>query len=288
MDQLNFDREAGSRPGMSSYEDYTRTSKNYDRTREPVGTEVILGCLAMARTPLHRMTLLDAGCGTGNYSLALLPHVGKIEAVDLNPGMIEVAREKLSEGEVSFHNARIDDLPFDDGSLGGAMINQVLHHLPDDPSEGFPTHRAVIRDLARVIEAGGVLTVNTCSREQLENGYWYYHLIPEARAELTRRYVPLDELAEIMADSGFEYRGRFVPVDAVVQGEAYPDPSGPLRQEWRDGDSIWSLLSDEALRRTLSEVRRMDERDELEGFVSRHDAARQRVGQVSILYAIKR
>ena len=37
---------------------------------------------------------LDAGCGTGNYSKAMLGYVGRIEAVDLNPGMLEVASRK--------------------------------------------------------------------------------------------------------------------------------------------------------------------------------------------------
>ena len=62
---------------MSSYENYTETSKNYDRTREPVGTEVIVGCMAHAPVPLHETTVLDAGCGTGSYSAALLGYVGK-------------------------------------------------------------------------------------------------------------------------------------------------------------------------------------------------------------------
>ncbi len=42
------------------------------------------------------MVVLDAGCGTGSYSQALLDHVDKIEAVDLNPGMLEVAVQKLA------------------------------------------------------------------------------------------------------------------------------------------------------------------------------------------------
>ena len=46
---------------MSSYEDYTRTSGNYDKTREPVGTEILVGCFAHAPVPLDRTVVLDAG-----------------------------------------------------------------------------------------------------------------------------------------------------------------------------------------------------------------------------------
>ncbi|MGH3089322.1 MAG: class I SAM-dependent methyltransferase [Rubrobacteraceae bacterium] len=269
---------------MSSYENYTKTSKNYDKTREPVGTEVIVGCLAMARTPLSEMVLLDAGCGTGNYSVALLPHVKKIEAVDVNPGMISVASRKLSGGNVSFHESRIDELPFDDESLDGAMINQVLHHLPDETSDGFPAHRATIREVSRVLKPGGVLTINTCSREQLSAGYWYYSLIPEATEELRSRYAPLEVLVEILEDCGFERRGRFAPTGATVQGESYFDPRGPLKEEWRDGDSAWSLASEAELEHALSRVRSIEEPEE---YIARKDARRPEIGQVTVLYAVR-
>jgi ubiquinone/menaquinone biosynthesis C-methylase UbiE len=64
--------------------------------REPVGTEIFVGCFAHAPVPLNRTVVLDAGCGTGNYSDALLHYVGRIEAVDMNAGMLEVATRKLA------------------------------------------------------------------------------------------------------------------------------------------------------------------------------------------------
>lgn len=272
---------------MSSYEDYGRTSKNYDKTREPVGTEVIVGCMATAsETPLSEMVILDAGCGTGNYSVALLPHVKKIEAVDMNPGMIEVASRKFSGGNISFHEAPIDDLPFESESFDGVMINQVLHHLSENGGD-FSAHRGVIAEFARVLKPGGVLTINTCSQEQLRHGYWYYALIPSAARSLWRRYAPLDALVGILGESGLEYRGRFAPTDATVQGEAYFDARGPLDGEWRDGDSAWSLVADGELEYALSEVEDMERHGELEEYVARNDSRRTDVGQISILHAIK-
>ena len=48
---------------MSAYEDYTAVSADYDRTRIPIGIEIILGCLAASGRPLTSLHLLDAGCG---------------------------------------------------------------------------------------------------------------------------------------------------------------------------------------------------------------------------------
>ena len=272
---------------MSSYEDYTSTSSNYDKTREPVGTEILVGCFAHAPVPLDRAVVLDAGCGTGSYSNALLRYVGRIEAVDLNEDMLEVASRKLAWAgdRVSFHSSRIDELPFEDASLDGVMINQVLHHLPDDASEGFPAHREAFREFARVLKPGGVLTVSTCSQEQLRAGYWHYHLIPEAADALRSRYVPLDELVEILEDSGLDHRGSFVPTDATVQGKSYFDTRGPLSEEWRDGDSVWSLVDEARLKRALSRIRRLDERGELETYAARNDALRPHIGQATVVFA---
>jgi SAM-dependent methyltransferase len=272
---------------LSSYEDYTRKSDNYDKTREPVGTEIFVGCFAHAPVPLNRTVVLDAGCGTGNYSDALLHYVGRIEAVDMNAGMLEVAARKLAWAgdRITFHSSRIEELPFEDATLDGVMINQVLHHLPDEASKGYPAHRRVFREFARVLKSGGVLTVNTCSQEQLRRGYWHYGLIPEAADALRNRYAPLDELMEILDDCGFSRRGGFVPIDATVQGESYFDPRGPLSKEWRDGDSVWSLVTEDRLDRALSLIRRLDERGELEAYVARNDAWRPYIGQATILFA---
>ena len=282
--------------GISSYEDYTRKSENYDKTRRPVGTEIMVGCLAHAGasldTAMGRMEILDAGCGTGNYSLAVLDHVGRIEAVDLNPGMLSVASEKLSgavsEGRISFNSARIDELPFEDERFDGVMINQVLHHLPDDPAMGFPEHRGVFRELARVLKPGGALVVNTCSQEQLLHGYWHYGLIRKAADALRSRYAPLDELTELLDDCGFEHRGNFAPTDAAVQGESYFDPHGPLKEEWRDGDSVWSLVDEDSLEHALARIRSLDKRGELEAYVAYNDARRPSIGQVTVIYASRR
>jgi SAM-dependent methyltransferase len=272
---------------MSSYEDYTSTSSNYDKTREPVGTEILVGCFAHAPVPLDRAVVLDAGCGTGSYSNALLRYVGRIEAVDLNEDMLEVASRKLAWAgdRVSFHSSRIDELPFEDASLDGVMINQVLHHLPDEATEGFPVHRRVFREFARVLKPGGVLTVSTCSHEQLRRGYWHYQLIPEAADALRSRYVPLDELLEILDDSGLTHRGCFVPTDATVQGGAYFDPHGPLNKEWRDGDSIWSLVTEDRLDQALSRIRKLDARGDLKTYVARNDAPRTHIGQVTVVFS---
>jgi SAM-dependent methyltransferase len=218
--------------------------------------------------------------------------VARVEAVDMNEGMLGVARAKLENeavaGRVRFHHAAIDALPLDDASVDAVMINQVLHHLPDDAAEGWPLTRNVITEFARVIRRDGVLVVNICSHEQLRRGWWIYALIESVAERMIERHVPLDVLQGMLADSGFDARGRFVPVDAVVQGRHYFNTRGPLDPEWRAGDSVWAMLSPEELARVEARVRDMDARGELEDFVAEHDAERPHIGQISFLCAARR
>ena len=277
---------------MSSYEDYTSASAHYDATRGPIGVDVILGCLARAGRPLEAQVLVDAGCGTGNYSAALLPHVGCIQAVDMNEGMLGVAREKLAAGEsagrIRFHRAGIDALPLEAGSADAVMVNQVLHHLPDDADGGWPVTRRVIQEFARVLRPGGALVVNFCSHAQLRRGWWVYALIGAAAERMIARHMPIVELERLIAESGFAHGRRYVPTDAVIQGRAYFDPRGPLDSAWRAGDSIWAMLSAAELEEVEARVRAMDARGELEAFVAEHDAERLDLGQTTFLCATRR
>ena len=129
--------------------------------------------------------------------------------------------------------------------------------------------------------------INSCTAHQVERGFWPVHLIPEAGAEIVRRLMPLDALETALRQCGIEPRGRFVPADAVVQGPDYFDPRGPLRAEWRAGDSIWALVSESGLAAVERTLRALDAKGELEGYVARHDAMRPQIDQITLLYGIK-
>jgi ubiquinone/menaquinone biosynthesis C-methylase UbiE len=274
---------------MSSYENYTQTSKRYDETRVPVGIEILLGCFARAPVTLEQMTILDAGCGTGSYSQALLDHVGQVEAVDMNEGMLSVAHDKLATacaaGRIAFHKSTIDSLPVDDASVDGVMLNQVLHHIPDDARAGYPAYTRIFSEFARVLKPGGVLVVNTCSHAQLREGWWFYHLLGTAVDAVCAMHIPLDQLNEVLTACGFQIGGHYVPLDAVLQGDAYFAPAGPLDQSWRDGDSMWALVDQQTLASVLATLSDKQVNGELEAYAREHDARRRVVGQVTFVFA---
>ncbi|MED5406505.1 MAG: class I SAM-dependent methyltransferase, partial [Pseudomonadota bacterium] len=183
---------------MSTYENYTQVSSVYDETRWAVGLDLITEGLSSTCTAIEQQVLLDAGCGTGIYTAALIDRVSRIEAVDLNPAMLSVAQSKLvnspDRDRVRFWRASISELPLDDNSVDSIVINQVLHHLSDRVENDWPAHRKVLAECTRVLKPHGVMIINSCAHVQLDRGFWFYHLIPAALAAVKQRTIPLDDL----------------------------------------------------------------------------------------------
>ena len=272
--------------------DYNQIAENYDDIRPPVGVDLMLRAFSASNKPISEMNILDEGCGTGSYSLALAEHVLCVSGIDRSSGMIAIAQEKKRKAarraQLAFTLGTMTEMPFKDSSFDGIMANQTLHHLGDGQADGFHAHRKVLREFARILKPDGVIVVSTSSQEQIDSGFWFYHLIPQAARRLKERFIPLPKLAEFLVELGFRHMFQQALGDVVLQGETYFESHGPLRAAWRNGDSAWSLASKEELAQALTAVRELDARGELEKKMEDWDSARQRIGQVTFVCASRR
>jgi ubiquinone/menaquinone biosynthesis C-methylase UbiE len=270
---------------MSHYEAYDQTSGHYDTTRTAIGLEIWLGHLVSNFSDITKTQILDAGCGTGNYALALAPRVGCVTGLDLNEPMLTKAREKAVASELAdktaFQLGELPELPFADGTFDAVMLNQVLHHLEPLGSIEFHNHVHVINEAARVLRKGGLVMINACSRAQMKEAYWYHSLIPEASRRGLTRTIATDALKAALVAAGFSSISRTVPLDALLQGEASLDPYGPLDASWRAGDSIWALASNEELDSAIERVTALREQGLLQDFMAERDDARKSIGQTT-------
>lgn len=82
---------------------------------------------------LRGKRVLDLGSGTGETTAWLALQGARVEAVDISPRMIEVARAVCARHQVAdrvgFHVAPGEQLPFPDGHFDLVFGHDVLHHL---------------------------------------------------------------------------------------------------------------------------------------------------------------
>jgi SAM-dependent methyltransferase len=106
-------------------------------------------------------SVLDVACGTGIVARTVTPRVtgtGRVVGVDLNDGMLAVARRVAPDLE--WRQGDVTALPFVDGSFDAVLCQMALMFFPD--------RTAALREMARVGRPGGVvaLTVPASLDEQ--------------------------------------------------------------------------------------------------------------------------
>jgi ubiquinone/menaquinone biosynthesis C-methylase UbiE len=81
--------------------------------------------------PSHAVGL-DAGCGSGRWSMMVAPRTGHLHVMDASSEALAVAEKNLAFAtNVTFHHASVGEIPLDDESLDFAFSLGVLHHVPD-------------------------------------------------------------------------------------------------------------------------------------------------------------
>lgn len=95
-------------------------------------------------------TVADLGCGAGDLTAALAPHVHRVIAVDESPEMLTAAAERLARFDnVDVRPGRLEQIPIDDAELDAATMILVLHHVASP--------EAVLSEAARCLRPGGKL-----------------------------------------------------------------------------------------------------------------------------------
>lgn len=92
---------------------------------------------------------LDAACGTGRQSAALLARGHRVIGVDQSPEMIDQARGRCPEAE--FRLGRLEALPLEDDSVDLAVCSMAMTHQSELTT--------AVAELARVVRPGGRIVV---------------------------------------------------------------------------------------------------------------------------------
>lgn len=260
---------------MSKYTNYNKVCKTYDDTRYAMGVEGMANILSgIMKKDLQQVSMLDAGCGTGNYSLGFLQQgVGSLTMIDASEGMLTCAKGKVKDymnnvKEVKQHE--LPTLPFPDNSFDVVIFMQVLHHLDkhhmnidfakldaidqgqqiDCVSNGvdhlvtvkerYENLSKAIKEAFRVLKPQGVLMMDLAFQCNL-NANWI-SLAPKALSLCKALYMPEADLLDLLEDEGFKDIFCVTrPGVALSSDGVNNNPEKLLDEHWRGNISVWSI-----------------------------------------------
>jgi len=140
-----------------NFEDYGRSpAENYERYFVPaIGAPAANGLMKVAALhPGERV--LDVACGTGVVSRLASAAVGtdgRVVGLDLNPGMLAVARSAAPpDANIEWREASAEAMPFPEDSFDAVLCQMGLQFMSD--------RHAALSEMRRVLEPDGRLILN--------------------------------------------------------------------------------------------------------------------------------
>ncbi|XP_057298838.1 demethylmenaquinone methyltransferase-like [Hydractinia symbiolongicarpus] len=237
--------------------------------------------------------MLEAGCGTGNYSLALLQNgIGKLTLLDASEGMLAKAKSKLSKHEdrlIEVKQHALPEIPFADGTFDACTFIQVLHHLDtvrkeEEVSNHINLKKALV-EAHRVLKSGGVLLIDSYFRENL-NGFCT-GLAPKTNAYLKKLYIDEEMLISFLKENGFVNMSCISRPGCTIYKDNFKIEN-ILDPVWRGCDSSWQILEENGeLDSVLKLVQKHKDEGTLEQLERQFKRVNDKVGNHTMLFAQK-
>jgi ubiquinone/menaquinone biosynthesis C-methylase UbiE len=137
--------------------------------------------------------VLEVGCGTGNYILAL----EKLSGADCwgtDPSGLMLEQARLRTEKITFQRGQAEQLDFPE-VFDFVFSVDVVHHLKDPLAYFKEAHRVLVR--------GGTLCTVTDSEEIIRTREPLAIYFPETIKADLKRYYPIAELREELEAAGF-------------------------------------------------------------------------------------
>lgn len=183
--------------------------------------------------------VLEVGCGTGNYSVALQEATGcSITGVEPSAEMLAVAQTRRPA--MQFRQGRAEALPLTDASCDLVFSVDVIHHVKD--------RAAFWGEAARILRPGGRLCTVTDSPEDIRRRRPLSSHFPETVAMELARYPTVESLRREMAAAGFNH--------IWTETTELPYPLTDMQSYRERAYSALHLIPDDAFRRGVGRMER--------------------------------
>lgn len=149
--------------------------------------------------PQASWTVLDVATGGGHVVRNLAPYVRTLVATDLTKGMLETAREHLTQSgcfNVSYVLADAESLPFLDETFDAVTCRVAAHH--------FPNPRRFVEEAYRVLaDNGKLLIIDNITPE--DAGLAAFHNTLETLRDASHvRCLTEQEWTRLLSSAGFQ------------------------------------------------------------------------------------
>jgi ubiquinone/menaquinone biosynthesis C-methylase UbiE len=140
-------------------------------------------------------TVLEFGCGTGNYISAVQARIDcTCFGIDPSQGMIDQAIQR--DNRVTFSVNSAQDLNFQDGFFDFVFSVDVIHHVVD--------RIGYFLEAFRILKPGGLLATLTDSDETIRKRMPLAFYFPETIEHDLKRYPDIRELKQYSRKVGFQ------------------------------------------------------------------------------------
>ena len=129
---------------------YEETARFQDRHWYFVGMREIVLNLFGVRQGNSELTILDVGCGTGQYTQALTK-LGKVVGVDVSPEAIRLNSMNSNPNSFLIRGCA-EKLPFPEERFDLVWATSIIEHLRED--------RAALQEIVRVLKPGGKVVIS--------------------------------------------------------------------------------------------------------------------------------
>ncbi len=145
------------------------------------------------------MEVLEFGCGTGSTAIIHAPYVKHIKAIDFSSEMIEIAKGKVEDQDISnvtFEQLTIEELEVEECSYDAVLGLNILHLLENKEK--------TITKVYKMLKPGGIFVTSTvCLGDKMK---WFKIIAPIGRFFGLMPLVKVfntKELSDSLINNGF-------------------------------------------------------------------------------------
>ena len=205
QDELRLDRVLRAREAEDSQTFFAGAAAEWDKLRAELYGDAFTTQAMLSLLP-RDYVVADLGCGTGQVTAALAPHVKHVIAVDNSAAMLKAAKKQTADlANVDLRRGELTELPIEAGACDAALLLLVLSYVPDPAT--------ALSEMSRVLKPGAKAIV--------------VDLVPHDRDDFRRRMgqqrlgFERNEFEHLMVTAGFEPPTvRPLPPEPNVKGPA--------------------------------------------------------------------